>query len=332
MMIWIQFLAAASVIVLAGVRLARYGDVLGKKTGVGRSWIGVVLLAATTSLPELFTGFGSTALAALPDIAVGDVLGSCMFNLLILSFMDAIQPEPLSTRAHQSHALSIGFGLVLLGIVGLGLLAGNQLPTLGWVGLYSPALIALYFVSMRLIFAHERKRRAREVREVAEELQYGAIDPRTAAVHYAVAAAVVVGAALWLPRLGAELARQTGLGEAFVGSLFIAITTSLPEIVVSLAAVRIGAIDLGIANVLGSNLFNLLILGLDDVFYRQGPLLADVDATHALSILAVVTMNALFLVGLTYRVMTKRFAIAWDTGAMAAVYITGIVLAYLVRD
>jgi cation:H+ antiporter len=329
MMIWIQFLGTSLVIVAAGVRLARYGDVLGEKSGLGRRWIGVVLLAATTSLPELFTGFGATALAALPDIAVGDVLGSCMFNLLILSFMDAVQPEPLSTRAHQGHALSIGFGLVLLGVAGLGLLGGADMPAIGWVGLYSPALITLYFVSMRLIFAHERARRAREVQEVAEELHYAGIPLRRAAIHYSVAAALVVAAALWLPRLGAELARQTGLGEAFVGSLFIAITTSLPEIVVSLAAVRLGAIDLGIGNVLGSNLFNLLILGLDDVFYRQGPLLADVDRTHGLSIVAVVTMNALFLTGLTYRVMTKRFAIAWDTGAIAAVYTAAVILAYL---
>ena len=128
-----------------------------------------------------------------------------------------------------------------------------------------------------------------------------------------------------------ELARQTGLGEAFVGSLFIAITTSLPEIVVSLAAVRIGAIDLGIWNFLGSNLFNLLILGLDDLFYRQGPLLAAADASHAVAIPAVVAMNALFLIGLTYRVMTKRFVVAWDTGAMAAVYVAAVALTYLLR-
>ena len=330
-MIWLQFLATALVIVFAGVRLARYGDVLGEKSGLGRSWIGVVLLAATTSLPELFTGFGATALAALPDIAVGDVLGSCMFNLLILSFMDAVQPEPLSTRAHQGHVLSLGFGLVLIGIAGLGLLGGPRLPSFGWIGLYTPALIGVYFVSMRLIFTHEQHRRAREIQEVAEELQYANIPLRSAALHYTGAAVLVVGAALWLPRLGAELARQTGLGEAFVGSLFIAITTSLPEIVVSLAAVRIGAIDLGIGNVLGSNLFNLLILGLDDVFYRQGPLLTAADESHGVTVLAVVTMNALFLIGLTYRVMTKRFAVAWDTGAMAAVYVAAVALAYVLR-
>ena len=72
-MIWLQFAGTALVIVLAGARLARYGDVLGEKSGLGRSWIGVVLLAATTSLPELFTGFGATALAPLPNIALGDV-------------------------------------------------------------------------------------------------------------------------------------------------------------------------------------------------------------------------------------------------------------------
>jgi cation:H+ antiporter len=330
-MIWLQFSAVALTIVVAGVRLARYGDVLGEKIGLGRSWVGVVLLAATTSLPELFTGFSATALAALPDIAVGDVLGSCMFNLLILSLMDAVQPEPLSARAHQGHALSIGFGLLLVGIAGLGLLGGTRLPALGWIGLYSPALIVLYFASMRLIFKHEQHRRAREVKEVAEQLQYAEIPLRRAAAHYTAAAVVVVSAALWLPQLGAELARQTGLGDAFVGSLFIAVTTSLPEVAVSLAAVRIGALDLGIGNVLGSNLFNLLILGLDDLFYRQGPLLASADSSHAIAILAVVTMNALFLIGLTYRVLTKRFAVAWDTGAIAAVYAAAVGLAYLMR-
>ncbi len=327
-MIWLQFAATALVIVIAGVRLARYGDVLGEKSGLGRSWIGVILLAATTSLPELFTGFGATALAPLPDIALGDIFGSCMFNLLILSMMDAIQPEPLSARAHQGHVLSIGFGLLLIGVAGTGLVADRRLPAVGWVGLYSPALIALYLVAMRVIFAHELQRQAREARDVSEELQYGRITLRSALVQYSVAAVAVIAAAIWLPSLGAELARQTGLGQAFVGSLFVAVTTSLPEIVVSLAAVRIGAVDLGVANVLGSNLFNMLILGLDDVFYRSGPLMRDAAATHSVSVVAIVMMYALFLIGLTYRLLTKRFVVQWDTGAIAAIYVVAVLLSY----
>lgn len=328
-MVWLQFLFTALVIVYAGTRLAHYGDVIGEKTGLGRSWMGIVVLAATTSLPELFTGIGATAVAALPDIAVGDVLGSCMFNLLILSFMDSINPEPLTARAHQGHVLSIACGLLLLGVVGVGLLGGRGLPALGWIGLYSPVLLVLYFVSVRLIFTHERERRAREVAEVAEELQYADVALRRAVLQYAWAAVLVVAAALWLPQLGGQLTHQTGLSEAFVGSLFIAITTSLPELVVSIAAVRIGAIDLGVGNVLGSNLFNLLILAGDDVFYRSGPLLASADPGHGISLFAVVVMNALFLMGLTHRVLTKRFAVSWDTGAIAVVYLAAVLLAYV---
>lgn len=331
-MTWVLFMSAALVIVLGGVRLVRYGDVIGEKTGLGRSWVGLTLLATTTSLPELFSGIGATAVSALPDIAVGDVLGSCMVNLLILSLMDAIHPEAISARAHQGHALSIGFGLLLIGIVGMGLLAGGRGPSLGWIGVYTPTLFVLYLVAMRVIFAHERTRRAREVQEVAEQLQYGHISLQSAVVHYSGAAVLVVAAAIWLPRLGAQIARETGLGEAFVGSSLIAVTTSLPEVVVSLTAVRVGALDLGIGNLLGSNLFNLFILGLDDVLYRPEPLLSAVDASHSVSVVAVVTMNALFLIGLTYHVVKKRFFVAWDTGAIALVYAIVMTLVYSLRS
>jgi len=155
---------------------------------------------------------------------------------------------------------------------------------------------------------------------------------RSALVRYTAAAIVVVVAAVWLPQLGSELARQTGLGQAFVGSLFVAITTSLPEIVVSLAAVRMGAVDLGVANVLGSNMFNLLILGLDDVFYRSGPLLEHAAPSHSVLVAAIVMMNGAFLIGLTYRAITKRFAIAWDTSAIAVIYALAITMTYILSS
>jgi cation:H+ antiporter len=329
---WLLFAGTAGVIVVAGVQLARYGDAIGEKSGLGRSWIGAVLLAATTSLPELFTGFGATALTPLPDIAVGDVLGSCMFNLLILSLMDAIQPDRISARAHQGHALAIGFGLALMALAALGLAAARHWPVVGWVGLYSPLLIALYAMAMRVMFTHERQRRAARGQLESANPANARLSLPTALARYGVAALFVVAAALYLPVLGAGLARETGLGQAFVGSLFIAITTSLPEVVVSVAAVRMGAMSLGISNILGSNLFNLLILGLNDVFYAGGPLLSAVDHSHLIAALAVVLMNAVFLIGLTQQVLTKRFRVSWDTGGIAVIYICTIWLVFVTRS
>jgi cation:H+ antiporter len=75
-----------------------------------------------------------------------------------------------------------------------------------------------------------------------------------------------------------------------------------------------------------------LILGLDDVWYRAGPLLGSVEAAHAVALGSIVTMNGLFLTGLTFRVVTKRFAVAWDTAAIAAVYTVAVALTYVLNE
>jgi cation:H+ antiporter len=122
MLLWIAFIVCTSVIVYAGTRLSKYGDIIAEKTGLGRTWIGVVLMASVTSLPELVTGISSVTYADVPDIAVGDILGSCIFNMLILSFLDAIhRPTPISSKAHHGHVLSAGFGILLLSLVSMSL-------------------------------------------------------------------------------------------------------------------------------------------------------------------------------------------------------------------
>lgn len=326
-MTWVLFAATAAVIVAGGTRLARYGDIIGRVSGLGGSWVGAVLLAATTSLPELFTGFGATALADLPDIAAGDVLGSCMFNLLILSLMDAVQPERLSARAHQGHTMAIALGGVLVSLAGIGLVAGPRLPVLGWVGLPSVLLLVVYVAAVRVLLVLEQRR----VPAAGIDPHDGDLTLADATGRYAAAAVFVVAGALALPSLAAEIAADLGVGQALVGSVLVAATTSLPEIVVSLAAVRMGALDLGIANVLGSNLFNLAVLGLDDVFYRKGPLLSAVAPAHLLTVLAVLLMYAVFLVGVTQQVATKRFRVGWDTAALGLVWVATMYLVYAAR-
>lgn len=159
MMAWIQFAACATVILFAGARLSHYADIIAEKTGLGSTWIGVVLLASVTSLPELITGTSSVALVDAPDIAAGDVLGSCMFNILIIALLDLIGgPSPLSARAHQGQVLTAGMGIFLLGLVTISLHLGPQMPSLGWVGLHSVALLFLYLGAMRMVFAYEQRR------------------------------------------------------------------------------------------------------------------------------------------------------------------------------
>ncbi|HMA80524.1 MAG TPA: sodium:calcium antiporter, partial [Candidatus Binatia bacterium] len=122
-----------------------------------------------------------------------------------------------------------------------------------------------------------------------------------------------------------------GLGRTFVGSIFIALTTSLPELVVSVSALRLDAIDLAFSNLLGSNLFNLAILALDDVVYSKAPLLTTAEPGHIVTANAAMAMTAIAVIGLTYRVSKKRFLFAWDSLAIAMVYLYGVAVVYLMR-
>jgi cation:H+ antiporter len=205
---------------------------------------------------------------------------------------------------------------MLISIAGLGLLEAPRFPSLAHVGLPSLVLIGGYVAAVRVMLAAEAGRVPEEAPATREA------DPplRRVVRQYVFAAMFVVAGALALPTLAAQIADDLGLSQALIGSVLVALTTSLPEIVVSLAAVRMGAVALAIGNVLGSNVFNLFILGLDDVVYRPGPLLSHASPEHLVSVLAVLLMYAIFLVGVTQHVATKRFRIGWDSAALAFVY------------
>jgi cation:H+ antiporter len=332
MLLWLGFLASAAAIVWCGARLSRYGDILAEKTGLGRTWIGVLLMASVTSLPELVTGVSAVTYARVPDIAVGDVLGSCVFNLLILASLDVVERDrPISARAQQGHVLSAGFGILLLSLVGISLFQGERIRPFGWIGLYSLLFVAIYLVAIRLVYFYEKRQLAQFIGQRAEALRYQEIRLQAALLGYGWNALVVIGAAVLLPRLGAGIAEATGLGQTFVGNIFVAAATSLPEVVVSAAAVRIGAIDLAIANLLGSNIFNVLILAVDDLFFLPGPLLSFVAASHLIPALAAIAMASIAVIGLTYRAEKKLLRMSWDSMAMIFVYLANLMLLYLYK-
>jgi cation:H+ antiporter len=289
-------------------------------------------MASVTSLPELATGLGSVTYADVPDIAVGDIFGSCVFNLLILALLDLLHREaPIKAKAHHGHILAAGFSILLLGIAGICLCAGNPILTLGWIGSYSLLFIFIYFVAMRMVYSYEKRQLANFIDGMAEELRYEAVSIKVAAFNYSINALVVIIAAVSLPKIGEGLATTTGLGQTFTGNIFIAISTSLPEVVVSAAAVKIGAIDLAMGNLLGSNIFNILILALDDFFYVKGPLLFYANKNHTISSLSAIAMTSLVCIGVTYRSEKKLLFLAWDSIGIIGLFVANLMLLYLLR-
>ena len=330
-LLFLQFTIVTAIIVFAGTNLSKYGDIIAAKMGLGRTLIGMTLIAFVTSLPELITGVSSVVLD-LPDIAAGDVLGSCMFNVVIIAILDSTDRKfPISARAQQGQVLGAAFGIAALGLVSIGIVAGRAIPAFGWIGLYSIALVGIYFVAVRLTFLYERRGIAELVEVMAEKVAHDEITRARAFFIFGINAVIIVGAAAYLPHLGESIAEVTGLGQTFVGNMFIALSTSLPELVVSIAALRIGAVDIVFGNIFGSNLFNMLILAIDDIFYVQGPLLERISVYHLISANGAMAMTAIAIVGLTYRAEKKRLYFGWDSLGIVGVYVLTGLLLYAMR-
>jgi len=324
-LVWLKFLLCFVIILFAGSKLARYGDAIAEKTGLGRLWIGLVLLALITSMPEFITGVSSAALVGLPDLALGTLLGSCLFNLSILGLLDIMyRPAPLLSKASSRHMLSAALGILLMALAAGGILAGDwfsRVPV-GWVGIPSFIIIIVYLAGVRWMFQLERGQQVSLTEATA--LRYEDSSIGSVWFKFALAAAAVIGAGVWLSFVGDEIAETTGLGASFVGSLFLAISTSMPELVVSVAALRLGAIDMAVADILGANMLDVAHIFTVDVFYSRGPLLSAVSGSHLITAVVVVAMSLLVIMGLRFRQRRKTFiVISWYGLALIGLYILG---------
>lgn len=324
-MVWLKFLFCVAIILFSGTKLARYGDAVAEKTGLGRLWVGLLLLAAITTMPELVTGVSSAALVKLPDLALGTLLGSCIFNLSILALLDILhRPAPILSKASSSHMLSAGLGILLIAISAGGILAGGRFSglALGWVGIPGIIILILYLVGARWMFHLERRNRLPPLQAVP--LQYKEIPARTVWFRFALAAAGVIGAGIWLAFIGKEIAETTGWDASFVGSLFLAITTSMPELVVTMAALRLGATDMAVADILGANMLDMVIIIWVDLSYTQGHILAVVSQAHLVTAAVAVVMSLMVIIGLRFRQRRKTFIVfSWYAPVLIGLYILG---------
>jgi cation:H+ antiporter len=328
---WLLFIVVAAVIAVAGPHVSRNGDIIAERTGMTGSWVGIVLIATVTSLPELATGSSAVLLWDLPDIAVGDVLGSCVFNLMILMVVDfMLRGAPVYSRANAGHIITAGFGVVLAGFAAISLLlatSGLLFPV--WhIGASSIVMVLLYVAGVRAVFTYERTHHEEHSEDVVR--RYPDVTVAMACRRYAVAAAVIVAAGIALPFVGNGLAETMGWNRTFVGTLLVAAATSLPELAVTIAAVRMGALNMAVAGLLGSNMFNMVVLAVEDAFYFKGPILAAVSPTHAVSAVSAVIMTGLFVIGLQYRPPSKLLGLAgWISIVLFIIYLFNSYVMYL---
>ncbi|MEO1993598.1 MAG: hypothetical protein ABGW78_16810 [Pirellulales bacterium] len=312
----IQFTGLAFGVAIAGTFLARSADRIAELTGLGRLIIGSLLLAAVTSLPELTVDIAAVR-AGLTDIAVGDLFGSSLMNLFILACLDLAWrgERRMFSREAASHALAATLGIVLTGLAGAAVLTAHHIhnTTLFFgVSIWSWAILAAYLLGIRMLYLNQRI----ALRAHKESILQGddgtdsdhdndtSTHPAISIFTFFVAAIVILFAGPRLSHVAGELSEKSGLSGTFVGTTLVAITTSLPELVSSLTALRMGAIDLAIGNAFGSNAFNMVLLFPLDVVHKDS-IFASLSSAHTMTALAVMVTSAIAVLGQLYQKKTR---------------------------
>ena len=330
---WIAvFAVAATVIVAAGFLLARAGDTIAEETGLGRMTVGLLLLAFATSLPEIATDV-SASLAGAPDLAVGDLFGSSMANMAILAIVDLVARRRVFSVAEMRQSRLATGAIMLTALAILGIVVASPLR-LGWIGvetiLVAGAYLAMVFWLQRAP-AHIRGSGPAPGIPLAGAAR--GLEPHTrdwrrlrrAMAAFGAGAALVAVVAPVLAIAGKELAERAGIGQTFVGVALLAVTTSLPELAASLAAVRIGAVDLAVGNLFGSNAFNMSVLVLADAAYTPGPILGAVSSSQLVPGLGAILLTGLGLAAVLHGTEARVWRLEPDAILILVVY--GLLLA-----
>lgn len=325
---YLTFIISTIIIVAAAIKLAEYSDVISVRTGLGGLIVGTILLAGATSMPEVVTTISSFRLG-LPDLAAGNLFGSNMVNMFLLAVVDLFNTQtPLLRRVALNQTLTVALGAAMMVVATIFILADEVDFVIGWVSVESLLLIVLYFAGVWLV-QQEGKLASGPYAPPAMEPAPGFPSLRRGLLGFVIATAVIVVAVPQLVTASTQIADATGLGASFIGTVLLSFVTSLPEFLTSLAAVRMGAPELAVGNLFGSNVFNMLMVGVADFFYLEGSFLADINNDFALVSLLGILLMLMALIGNLARIERRILFVELDAIAIIAVYILGVYLLFL---
>lgn len=255
------YIVLAVLVVVLSAKLADYVDLIDKKTNISGAFIGGVVLAAVTSLPELFTSFSAVVIVKNPSLVIGNILGSNLFNMTIFGIVMLIWAKKFSkATVGKSHFKITMFTLFLFALMFLAVILGIDYSVFS-ISIYSVIIIITYIFSIRFM-ANDKSDN--------DEQTNNPLTIKQIAVRFVILAVVLVSVSIAITYVTDILAEGFNLGATIAGALFLGIATSLPELTSTFALAKKSNFNAATGNILGSGVFNFAILAVSDILYRGG--------------------------------------------------------------
>lgn len=340
--IWINLLllaVAGAVVWAAGTRVTRIADEISRRTGLGKAFAGLLLLGTVTSLPEIAT---TATAATLGDAGLisSNLYGGIAAQTCIIAVADLVSGKQALTHRMQASVLIMqATFLALLMITAAAAWAYGERLSVWNVGLGTVLVFAAFLACLKTSHAYEKHEAWRPSdrsespgdQDRAAALERGHSDPRLYGT-FAAFAAAIVGAGWLLTRSADALATQTGSGSSLIGATVVAMTTSLPEVSVTVSAVRIGSYSMAVSNVLGGNLFDAALIFPADILYRKGPILRELPGETLFLLLVACVMVLIYVWGMLERRNRTVLRMGIDSVLVLLCYGVGIGGLYLLQS
>ncbi|MDM9381486.1 hypothetical protein QUB80_12320 [Chlorogloeopsis sp. ULAP01] len=339
--VWINlviFALAGGIVCFSGARLSIYADTIADRTGWGRAFIGALLLGGAASLPEIATTTTASAIGNA-SLAANNLLGEIGMQMAILALIDLVMVKGALTFFAPQPVLMLG-GVILVTLLGLVLAANavGEFVSLFGIGLWSLIVFSAYLISLYMIQRYERQdywravtlphQPAAEVTEQRRQEKLHQLSLKKIFLYFAVNSFFVLIAGWILAQIGDTLGEETAMGSSFIGATLLALATSLPEAITTISAVRLGAFDLAISNIFGSNALTVSLFFIADIFYREGTIFAAMDRPSMFMAALAIVLTCVFLWGLLERDNQTIYRMGVDSTIVISIYFGGLLLLY----
>ncbi len=266
-MIYLIYLALAIAVVLLSIKASVYVDLLDKNTKLSGAFIGGVLLSAVTSLPELLTSLSSTVWLKNPGLSLGNILGSNLFNMTIIAMLIILWTSNFKkSNISKSHSYTAWVTLAIYVAVALNMLNIVNFEVVT-ISITSIIILVLYTLGVKTM-SNDDGGTADEFKD--ETAVTTSLSLKQIIIRFILVSIGLVISSILITYVTDIIAARLNLGASLAGALLLGIATSLPELTSCVSLVKIGNFNVAVGNVVGSNLFNFLIIFISDLLFIGG--------------------------------------------------------------
>ncbi|KGX90941.1 sodium:calcium antiporter [Pontibacillus halophilus JSM 076056 = DSM 19796] len=307
-------------------RLAMYGDGISEKTKTSSAFIGFIIGIAI-SLPELTASVTSIAIDS-PNLAIGNLLGSNLFNLLALAVLDIVfRRNQIMGQTDEGSKLYV-FLVIFMTLIVIGGLSFSPSGQLFHIGYSSIVLVLVYVGGVKWI---NRRTEEQVKRKSRRNEKYGNYSYRTMLTRFILFAVLITMIGTSLTISADRIADITGLGTSFIGSFLVGASTSLPDAVSVLTAIKLRNYSMGVSSLLGSNAFNIMLLSFTDAIYLNNSLFNYASPSNLVTSSATVVVTLVLLYSITRKKRRSTLLYVTPPLLIVGIYIVSTWAVYMLK-